>query len=100
MLCNSHSDLNAKVKNESHGRLENESHFHVLLGPQNPRVSSLAPYHTRLWFAFQALSCHIMASTFAVSPEFEGKKPIAQHRLVNSMLTEVPDHAYIFCEWY
>ena len=52
-----------EVTNESHGKIENESHFHVLI----------------------------------VADDFEGKKLLAQHRLVNSVLAqengELPFHS-------
>ena len=55
--------VHMEVQNESHGAVENESHFHVLL----------------------------------VTPEFEGKRALQQHRLVNGALTgedgELPFHA-------
>jgi BolA protein len=53
-LHESLAPLHLEVKNESHGAIENESHFHVLV----------------------------------VAEEFEGMRMVAQHRRVNSVLTE------------
>ena len=48
--------VHMEVQNESHGAVENESHFHVLL----------------------------------VTPEFEGKRALQQHRLLPQLLPRPP----------